>query len=64
MSRMGAWVMEMTERASELDRDGFIHSYGAQNVNIWDHVNGYVYHDVEPDLIDNEFAAMEEGYHG
>ena len=64
MSRMGAWVMEMTERARELDRDGFIHSYGVQNVNIWDTANGYVYQDVEQDLIDREFDSMEEIHHG
>ena len=61
MSRMGAWVMEMTERARELDRDGFIHSYGVQNVNIWDTANGYVYRDVDAELIRTEFEEKDHG---
>jgi len=35
-----------------------------QNVNIWDTANGYVYTDVEQDLIDREFDSMEEIDHG
>ena len=55
MSRMGNWIMEMQEAAAELTRDQFIKAYGKGQVSVWDNANLW-YEDVEPELIDEEFA--------
>ena len=55
MSRMGAWVLEMQESAQELTRDQFIKAYGVGQVDVWDRANIW-FEDVEPEVIDEEFA--------
>ena len=35
MSKIGNWVLEMTEPAAELTREQFIKKYGEANVDIW-----------------------------
>ena len=42
MSKMGQWVFEMQEAASEMTCDQFIKSYGFAQLHIWNEVNGEV----------------------
>jgi hypothetical protein len=36
MSKIGNWVLEMTEAAAELTREEFIKKYGEANADVWD----------------------------
>ena len=36
MSKIGNWVLEMTEAAAELTREQFIKKYGEANADVWD----------------------------
>ena len=36
MSKIGNWLLEMTEYAAESTREEFIKKYGKANVDIWD----------------------------
>ena len=36
MSKIGNWVLEMTEAATELTREEFIKKYGEANADVWD----------------------------
>jgi guanylate kinase len=36
MSKIGNWVLEMTEAAAELTREKFIKKYGEANADVWD----------------------------
>lgn len=63
MSKMGSYVLEMEEAARDLTRSQFEKTYGKFNLSVWDRVNIW-FDDIDQDIIDSEFAAMEEGYHG
>lgn len=39
MSRIGNWVIEMTEDAAYMTRDEFIGRHGESNVDIWEGVH-------------------------
>jgi len=36
MSKIGNWLLEMTEYANESTREQFIKKYGEANVDIWE----------------------------
>ena len=40
MSKIGNWLLEMTEYAAESTREEFIKKYGEANVDIWESENG------------------------
>ena len=39
MSKIGNWLLEMTEYAAESTREEFIKKYGEANVDIWETEN-------------------------
>ena len=39
MSKIGTWLLEMTEYAAESTREEFIKKYGEAHVDIWDSEN-------------------------
>lgn len=43
MSRIGQWVMEMQEDASEMTLEMFIQTHGISQSDIWREVNGELY---------------------
>lgn len=55
MSRMGNYVLEMQEAASDLTRSQFEKAYGKSNVHIWDEQNLW-FEDIDQSIIDEEFA--------
>ena len=43
MSKMGNWVMEMQEEATEMSLAKFIRAHGRSKASIWREVNGELY---------------------
>ena len=57
MSKIGNWVLEMTEAAAELTREEFIKKYGESNVDIWDNAKR---EDLEHELIPSVSDVQKE----
>lgn len=57
MSKIGNWVLEMTEYAAESTREEFIKKYGESNVDIWDNAKR---EDLEHELIPSVSDVQKE----
>ena len=57
MSKIGNWVLEMTEAAAELTREEFIKKYGEANADVWDNAKR---EDLEHELIPSVSDVQKE----
>jgi len=61
MSKIGQWVLEMTEYAAESTREEFIKKYGEANVNIWDsNKQEKLEHELIPSIHDVQHELTKE----